>query len=167
MTQIYRYFDTQKKGVISVVHEIVESDRFVRLNAEQLAFFATHRRASYDEIWNAREYVPPTPEPAAEPSLEELKAQKLKELSELSLEVLGWHVSEYQLMNARLSLEAEAGDKIYDDGKSAAVVETYLRIGKLCRTAYYEAKAEIEACESVTVLNDVYERWKEYYNGIE
>lgn len=51
MTQIYRYFDTQKRGVISVVHEIVESDRFVRLNAEQLAFFITHRRASYDEIW--------------------------------------------------------------------------------------------------------------------
>lgn len=164
---IYRYFDTEKKRVISTTHDIVESERFVRLNAEQEAFFNENRRASYSEIWNAEKYVPPTPEPAAEPSLEELKAQKLKELSELSLEVLGWHVSEYQLMNARLSLEAEAGDKIYDDGKSAAVVETYLRIGKLCRTAYYEAKAEIEACECTTDLNDVYERWKEYYNSIE
>ena len=153
--------------MISATRELKGNSNLVMLNAEQLAFFATHRRATYDEIWNARERVPLVPEPAAEPSLEELKAQKLKELSELSLEVLGWHVSEYQLMNARLSLEAEAGDKIYDDGKSAAVVETYLRIGKLCRTAYYEAKAEIEACECATDLNDVYERWKEYYNGIE
>ena len=164
---IYRYFDTEKKKVISTSKELKGNDALIRLNAEQEAFFKANRRASYDEIRNAQKYVPPVPEPAPEPTLEELKSEKLKELSELSLEVLGWHVSEYQLMNARLSLEAEAGDKIYDDGKSAAVVETYLRIGKLCRTAYYEAKAEIEACECATDLNDVYERWKEYYNDIE
>ncbi len=164
---IYRYFDTEKKKVISTSKELKGNDALIRLNAEQEAFFNENRRATYDEIWNAEKYVPPTPEPAPEPTLEELKAQKLKELSDLSLEVLGGHVSEYQLMNARLSLEAAAPDKIYDDTKSEAVVETYLRIGKLCRTAYYEAKAEIEACESVTVLNDVYERWKEYYNSIE
>lgn len=162
----YIYFDTDHKKVITFTREI-SKEGFIRLNAEQEAFFKANRRASYDEIRNAQKYVPPVPEPAPEPTLEELKSEKLKELSELSLEVLGWHVSEYQLMNARLSLEAEAGDKIYDDGKSAAVVETYLRIGKLCRTAYYEAKAEIEACECATDLNDVYERWKEYYNGIE
>lgn len=153
--------------MISTSKELKGNDALIRLNAEQEAFFNENRRATYDEIWNAEKYVPPTPEPAPEPTLEELKAQKLKELSDLSLEVLGGHVSEYQLMNARLSLEAAAPDKIYDDTKSEAVVETYLRIGKLCRTAYYEAKAEIEACESVTVLNDVYERWKEYYNSIE
>lgn len=153
--------------MISTSKELKGNDALIRLNAEQEAFFKANRRASYDEIRNAQKYVPPVPEPAPEPTLEELKSEKLKELSELSLEVLGWHVSEYQLMNARLSLEAEAGDKIYDDGKSAAVVETYLRIGKLCRTAYYEAKAEIEACECATDLNDVYERWKEYYNDIE
>lgn len=164
---VNRYFDTDRKVVISTTKKIKESERFVRLNAEQEEFFLENRRASYDEIWNAEKYVPPTPEPAPEPTLEELKAQKLKELSELSLEVLGGHVSEYQLMNARLSLEAATADKIYDDTKSAAVIETYLRIGKLCRTAYYEAKAEIEACESETGLNDVYERWKGYYNGIE
>lgn len=164
---IYRYFDTEKKKVISTSKELKGNDALIRLNAEQEAFFKANRRASYDEIRNAQKYVPPVPEPAPEPTLEELKAQKLKELSELSLEVLGWHVSEYQLMNARLSLEAADPDKIYDDTKSAAVVETYLRIGKLCRTAYYEAKAEIEACESVTGLNEVYERWKEYYNSIE
>ena len=164
---IYNYFDTIKKRVISSKRELTESESIVKLNAEQKAFFEQHRRASYEEIWNAQKYVPPTPEPTPEPTLDELKAQTLKELSDLSLEVLGGHVSEYQLMNARLSLEAADPDKLYDATKSAAVVETYLRIGKLCRTAYYEAKAEIEACESVTVLNDVYERWKEYYNSIE
>lgn len=153
--------------MISTSKELKGNDALIRLNAEQEAFFNENRRATYDEIWNAEKYVPPTPEPAPEPTLEDLKSEKLKELSDLSLEVLGGHVSEYQLMNARLSLGAAAPDKIYDDTKSEAVVETYLRIGKLCRTAYYEAKAEIEACESVTVLNDVYERWKEYYNSIE
>lgn len=166
---MYNYFDTVNKRVISSKRELTESDSIVKLNAEQMAFFDKNRTASYEEIWNAKKNEPVVYEPyvAPEPTLEESKAEALKELSQLSLEILGSHVSEYQLVNARLSLDAEEYDKIYDDDKSEAVVETYLRIGKLCRTAYYEAKAEIEACESVTVLNDVYERWKEYYNSIE
>lgn len=163
MTQIYRYFDTEKKGVISVVHEIVESDRFVRLNAEQLAFFNTHRRASYNEIWNAQEYIAPTPEPyvPVEPTLEECKAEALKELSNLSLEILGSHISEYQMMNALLSLNADLYDKIYDDDKSQDLIDVYLTVGKMCREKYYDAKEAILQCETKGQVKGV----KDEYTG--
>lgn len=161
---MYLYFNEKLKKIVACVAP-TDKEGLTPLTMRQVERWQENPRAHWSQIMNGQPPVePPTP---AEPTLEELKAEAVKRLSDLSLEVLGWHVSEYQLMNARLSLEAEAGDKIYDDGKSAAVVETYLRIGKLCRTAYYEAKAEIEACECATDLNDVYERWKEYYNGIE
>ena len=168
MTQIYRYFDTQKKGVISVVHEIVESDRFVRLNAEQLAFFNTHRRASYDEIWNAQEYVAPTPEPyvPVEPTLEECKAEALKELSKLSLEILGSHIGEYQLVNAMLSLRADEYDKIYDDDKSEDLIDVYLTVGKMCREKYYEAKSAVEACETKEQVKGVKDEYTDDYEKL-
>jgi hypothetical protein len=45
------YFDTEKRKVITCSKEIVESERFVKLNQEQEQYFNNHRRASYDAIW--------------------------------------------------------------------------------------------------------------------
>lgn len=47
---IYRYFDTNKKEVISYTRE-VENQSLIRLTAEQESYFNNHRKASYDEIW--------------------------------------------------------------------------------------------------------------------
>ena len=163
---IYTYFDTEKKRVISTTHEIVESERFVRLNAEQQEFFNENRRATYSEIWNAEKYVPQTPEPIPEPTLEELKEEALKKLSNLSLEILGSHIGEYQLVNAMLSLNADLYDKIYDDDKSQDLIDVYLTVGKMCREKFYEAKAEIEQCTTKEQLKAIEDEYTDGYEEL-
>lgn len=48
---IYLYFDTEKHKVLSLTRQLTESERYVKLNDEQRAFFKKHRMSSYDEIW--------------------------------------------------------------------------------------------------------------------
>lgn len=69
---MYIYFDTEKRTVITCSREIVESERFVKLNQEQEQYFNTHRRASYDEIWYCGNIpVPPEPERTLEDAIRE------------------------------------------------------------------------------------------------
>ena len=79
MRKTYIYFDTKKRHIITLAHEIQNtSGVYVQLNAEQMAFFNTHRHATYDEIWQAQEYVPPTPTP--EQLLETARQDKIREI---------------------------------------------------------------------------------------
>jgi hypothetical protein len=87
-------------------------------------------------------------------------------LSDLSLEVLGSWVSEYQLMNARLSLEAEPADKIYDDEKANTTVADYLRVGKQCRSLFYEAKSAIESAENTETLKELTDGYTDSYERL-
>jgi len=79
MRKTYIYFDTKKRRIITLAHEIQNtSGIYVQLNSEQIEFFNTHRHATYDEIWQAHEYVPPTPTP--EQLLEMARQEKIREI---------------------------------------------------------------------------------------
>lgn len=135
---------------------------YTELTAEQAAFYKANPTASVAEV-QACELI------AAETTAIDLgtyKAAKVKALSEKSLATLGEHVSEYQLVNARLSLEAEGESKIYSDEVSRSYIETYLHVGGVCRSMYYAAKGAIEAAESVADVDGIYEEYYGRYDNL-
>ena len=160
---MYLYFNETLKKIVACV-EPTEKEDLTPLTAEQVERWSENPRAHWSQIMNEQPaVVPPTP---AEPTLDELKAEAVKKLSDLSLNVLGSWVSEYQLMNARLSLEAEPADKIYDDEKAAEVVADYLRVGKQCRSLLYEAKSAIESADNKEPLKDITDGYTDSYERL-
>ena len=76
--QLKGYFDTTKKCIIVSVNEFSDKSRFVKMNDEQWAFYSNHHKATYDEIWQAQESVPPTP--TEEQILEMRRQEKIHEI---------------------------------------------------------------------------------------
>jgi hypothetical protein len=160
---MYLYFNETLKKIVACVAP-TEKEGLTPLTAEQVERWEENPRAHWSQIMNEpTHYEPPA---VTEPTLDELKAEAVKRLSDLSLEVLGSWVSEYQLMNARLSLEAEPADKIYDDEKAADVVADYLRVGKQCRTLFYEAKSAIESAEDTETLKELTDGYTDSYERL-
>ena len=160
---MYLYFNETLKKIVACVAP-AEKEGLTPLTAEQVERWEENPRAHWTAIMNGpTEAVPPE---ITEPTLDELKAEAVKKLSDLSLEVLGSWVSEYQLMNARLSLEAEPADKIYDDEKAAEVVADYLRVGKQCRTLFYEAKSAIESADNTETLKELTDGYTDNYERL-
>lgn len=160
---MYLYFNENLKKIIALTDE-VEKEGLTPLTPEQLERWRSNPKAHWSQIMNGQ----PTVEPPAvtEPTLDELKAEAVKRLSDLSLEVLGSWVGEYQLMNAILSLKAEPADKIYDDEKAADVVADYLRVGKQCRTLFYEAKSAIMSADNTETLKDITDGYTDSYERL-
>jgi len=157
---MYLYFNETLKKIVACVAP-TEKEGLTPLTEAQVERWKANPRAHWSQIMN--EPTPPAEPITNVPTLEELKAEALKKLSDLSLEILGSWVSEYQLMNARLSLEADPADKIYDDEKAADVVADYLRVGKQCRTLFYEAKSAIESCENVEHVKMIADEYTDTY----
>lgn len=157
---MYLYFNENLKKIIALTDE-VEKEGLTPLTPEQLERWRSNPKAHWTAIMNEpTHYEQPTP---AEPTLEELKEEALKKLSDLSLEILGSHVGEYQMMNALLSLRAESYDKIYDDDKSQDLIDIYLEVGKQCRTLFYEAKSAIESAEDTETLKELTDGYTDDY----
>ena len=160
---MYLYFNETLKKIVACVAP-TDKEGLTPLTAEQVERWEENPRAHWSQIMNGQPTVePPTP---AEPTIDELRAEAVKKLSDLSLEVLGSWVSEYQLMNARLSLEAEPADKIYDDEKAAEVVADYLRVGKQCRSLFYEAKSAIMSADNTETLKDITDGYTDSYERL-
>jgi hypothetical protein len=160
---MYLYFNETLKKIVACVAP-TEKEGLTPLTAEQVERWEENPRAHWSQIMNEpTHYEPPA---VTEPTLDELKAEAVKKLSDLSLDVLGSWVSEYQLMNAILSLKAEPADKIYDDEKANTTVADYLRVGKQCRSLFYEAKSAIEACETNEQVKGVKDEYTDYYEKL-
>lgn len=160
---MYLYFNEKIKKIIASV-EAIEKEGFTPLNEEQIARWRSNPKVHWSQIMNEPKNVEvPT---IAEPTLEELKTEALKKLSDLSLEILGSHVGEYQMMNALLSLRAESYDKIYDDDKSQDLIDIYLEVGKQCRTLFYEAKSAIMAAENTETLKELTDGYTDDYERL-
>jgi len=160
---MYLYFNETLKKIVACVAP-TEKEGLTPLTEAQVERWKANPRAHWSQIMN--EPTPPAEPITNVPTLEELKAEALKKLSDLSLEILGSWVSEYQLMNARLSLEAEDSDKIYDDAKASEVVATYLHMGKVLRATFYEAKSAIESAENTETLKELTDGYTDSYERL-
>lgn len=157
------YFNENLKKIIALTDE-VEKEGLTPLTAEQLERWRANPKTHWTAIMNEpTHYEQPTP---AEQTLEELKADALKKLSDLSLEILGSHVGEYQMMNALLSLRAESYDKIYDDDKSQDLIDVYLEVGKQCRTLFYEAKSAVLSADNTETLKELTDGYTDSYERL-
>lgn len=88
--QIYKYFDTRRKKIISLNREITpKPEYYVRFSDEQFEYFKHHVHASYDEIWYCGNIpVPPK-------TLNEAIDEKLNEIDnyDISNEVNGFYLN--------------------------------------------------------------------------
>lgn len=160
---MYLYFNEKIKKIIASV-EAIEKEGFTPLNEEQITRWRSNPKVHWSQIMNAPANVEvPT---IAEPTLEELKSAALKKLSDLSLEILGSHISEYQMMNALLSLNADLYDKIYDDDKSQDFIDIYLEVGNQCRRKFYDAKEKILQCDTKEELKAIEDEYTDQYNQL-
>lgn len=158
-----------------VDYRIVTSDHEIDLNinpayipftAEQNEFYIEHPNASYWEIRNCRMNPEPVP-----PTLEEVKHNCIKILSEKSLEILGRYVKEYQLANAQSSLyileKYPQYNPIYTEDKAIEVITTYDRVGLDLRTIFKYAEKEINDCETSEEVENIKNYYMQQYDNYE
>lgn len=169
MAKKYWYYFRTSYGMVTIVKSDFEINTEINrcyheLTDDQRRFYKNNPSASVSEVTACKLIEEPSEE---EFDLEGYKKDRLKALSEKSLVVLGEFVSEYQLMNARLSLEASGELKIYDDEVSQHYVDLYLLIGGRCRSIYYSAKSEIESAQTKIDVDTLYDYYYARYTDIE
>lgn len=159
---IHYYFNENKTRIFDFETELPSGVPFMELTDAQLSFMKSNANVSAMEIYNCK-----INEIITQPkSIEDMKDDAIKELSDYSLKTLGKFVSAYQLANAQTSLLLSE-NKIYDDTKSNEYIATYSRIGLLCRNKFYGVKSQIELSETIEAINTIVMNAKSYYDGIE
>lgn len=142
---------------------------FTPLTEEQVAFYETHPDASTQEIQHCKLIEISVP---YVPTLEEQQKKAVSFLSQYSLNTLDRFVSAYQLANAQCSvLWAESNNKgeppIYDLTTAQGYIDTYLRVGGLCRDKFYEAKGLIESAVNNAEIEEIKASAISYYDTLE
>lgn len=142
---------------------------FTPLTEEQIAFYESNPDASVFEVQNCKLYEPYIPE---EPELIEVQTQAIDFIKQYSLNTMDRFVSAYQLANAQCSiLWAEKGNKgevpIYDEETAQNYINTYLRIGGLCRAKFYEVRELIESVTNKSEIEEIKASAISYYDTLE
>lgn len=146
----------------------ITNPAFVPLSDEQTAFYTANPTASVAEVEKCELNPPYIP---VEPTFEEIQAQAIKEISKKSLETLDRFVSAYQLANAQCSIlwaENSKGESpIYDLATAQGYIDTYLRIGGLCRAKFYEVKGLVESAANKAEIEEIKASAISYYDTLE
>lgn len=142
---------------------------FVPLTEEQIAFYNENPTASVAEVEKCELNPPYIP---VEPTFEEVQSTAIAEISHKSLATLDRFVSAYQLANAQCSvLWADSNSKgeppIYDLATAQGYIDTYLRIGGLCRAKFYEVKGLIESAANKSEIEEIKASAISYYDTLE
>ena len=165
------FIKTNKNRLL--IHEGSESLKnltgFTPFTEEQVAFYEAHPEASVQEIKQCRLIDISAP---YVPTLEEEQKAAVSFLSQYSLNTLDRFVSAYQLANAQCSvLWAESNNKgeppIYDLETAKGYIDTYLRIGGLCRAKFYETKGLIESAVNKAEIEEIKASAISYYDTLE
>lgn len=168
MNKRYFYFDTKNRKILKFSRE-VEFSNLVKMNAEQESFYLTHRKATYDEILNAQEYVPPTPPTPPEPTIEELRENAKKEIDMYSRETLGKAVDVLGFCNAvagTIYSKEKGLDGVYSDTEILSTAEDFLIIGKSCRELYDSTVKNIESAHTKEEIEMIIEETKSQFDEL-
>ena len=137
------YYIIDKK-IIGFENELDnELYNYQKLTQEQADFYELHK-CSIQEVLNL------ALNPIYEPSLQELKEQKILEYSELAFEIRREYLADYKIDNAALG--------IYDATETSRIK----MIITLFRNEFYRLKSLIEQAISIDELNSI----EHNYNGI-
>lgn len=165
----YNYFIEHRILTTDYEIDLVMNPAYIPFTAEQNAFYAEHPDASYWEV--VRCQMDPEPEPPTPPTLDEVKVEAIKYLSEKSLATLGRYVKEYQLANAQSSLymldKYPEYSPIYTREKAIEVITTYDRVGLDLRTIYKSAETAINSCETIEAVETTKVYYEEEYDRYE
>lgn len=147
----------------------INNPAFTPLTEEQIAFYRANPTASIVEVEKCELNPPYIPD---EPSFSEVQSTAIAVISEKSLVTLDKFVSAYQLANAQCSvLWAESNNKgeppIYDLKTAQGYIDTYLRIGGLCRAKFYETKRLIESAVNKAEIEEIKASAISYYDTLE
>ena len=160
------YYFFKNKQVIELSFQVHPADkRYELLTAEQQAFYIEHPNAKIHEIRNCKidDPIPPTPI-----DIEQFKKGTIDEISKKSLGTMAGICSPYQFANAQASLIAIEGGStpIYDEEIAHYYLSLYIEYGKRCRDLFYEAKAEIELCETAEGIESIKNNYFDRYDHI-
>lgn len=156
-----KYFVTNQYGQVSIQEweaDMSNNRKFQALTTEQLEYFAAHPNASVYEVKNLIEHT--------EPTLEDIKARVIEELSELSLQASESKVKGYQLSNAIASLAVPEGEGVYLHAKAQQIVDSYTEISIKCRNKFYQAKEAIEQADNITDVENIRRNAVNFYESI-
>ena len=156
-----KYFVTNQHGSISIQDwdaDMSNNRKFKALTDEQIAYYEAHPNASVYEVRNLIERT--------EPTLEDVKAMVIAELSELSLQASESKVKGYQLSNAISSLAVPEGEGVYLHAKAQQIVDSYTEISIKCRNKFYQAKDAIERADNITDVENIRRNATNFYNAL-
>lgn len=146
------YFANNKIYAFEWELDLMANPAYTPLTKAQAQFYESNPDASIYEVKNCKlneQYIEP------EPTLEELKAAAIKQLSELSLATLDKFVKAYQVANAQSSLFAiSKGDlPIYAKAQAEKVLSDYNTHGLNLRSLYLDAELRIKEAETEYAVN--------------
>lgn len=160
------YFVKKENRIVSFGQEINLKCNpwYEPFTENQRKFYEEHPEASVAEIKACQMYIAPDP---ILPSLNDVKAESLRELSQMSLDTLDKFVKSYQFANAQSSLLTLANNPeaatVYSREYSLYVIDTYTRVGSYLRGVYFEAENLIEDAETVESVLEIKEHYIEKY----
>ncbi len=159
-----KYFvttDGYKLSVRETGKDMSQFPDFKPFTAEQLAFYKAHPHATPLQIKNMK-----MPEIASF-DLTLYKKEKLSILSEISLYTLHRFVEEYQFNNAVRSMAKGGTDTFYSLREAEEILETYDRIGWVCRTKFYETKKQINEATAKEQVDEIIDNAVTYYHTMQ
>ena len=134
---------------------------YKEMTDEQVAFYLANPTASVAEVKRCELYPIPV-----EPTLDEVKASAIEELSEYSLMTSEKVVPSYKVHNAQITLLGNIADAIYSADEAQDIVSKANEVGKECRTLFYESKERIENSYTADDVYDIVAEVRGEYDSI-
>jgi hypothetical protein len=146
-----KYFNLKRKIIIDTEVQNLPKFMFEKLNENQLEFLAENPQANYDEVMNLQlKQITPI-------AVEEYKLIKIEELSQISLNMINSIISDYQIKNALTG--------VYDEDKSAQIIEKYRVAGTAFRDEFYRVSDLINSAETIDSVDIAFNSKNFVYNA--
>lgn len=156
---MYYYFYNNLKVVRSRMSGLSEiTNNFVKLTNDEVAFYLNNPNATVEEI--KKQQLNPVDNTV---DLEIYKQRAIDTLSRMSLSITHNNLSDYRIINALSSLQAE--NKVYDDTVSNEIVGEYLSNSITLRNHFYIAKSAIETATSTVDVDAILAQSEDFYNN--
>ena len=147
----YYIYNNKQIKVRNIAVDTAVFKQYVEMTAEQKAFYLANPNAGAREVINCKLNERPS---FAILTLDDIKANAIKEVSALSLNTKSSIIPDYKVTNALMSL-MNITNNIYSNEESQAVLQDANNIGVVCRSMFYDIKDLINGAYSEDEVRDI------------
>lgn len=164
--EFYYYFVGNRILKLKKEVNLSLNNGFIPFTNEQIEFITQYPDASFYEVKNCRLNV--TPNVIHQQTIEEIRELAISDINIASRKAIGEKVDVLGFCNAISGTvySTNKQNSIYDDEEILRTADDFLRIGKICREKYKEAKQLIENTDNEGDINTIVENTKQFFESI-